>query len=193
MKKKSNTKIAVIFSYYLLFTKQSRKKKHIVFLLCQTPTDHCTFLSSSMLSFLPLCNLIGWYIFFPDTKKKILKIFFILENSLNHQKFSSFENCVFFTAHYFHFSSQNYIVLLTYKKKVYVRLTVYLSLVSCACGTFVLCSRRQWRHLAVARRTTCWSATLASSQDLESGLFFLKTSSTTLSTFTFSKISSNSR
>lgn len=66
----------LLFSYYLLQNKA--EKKHCF--LMSNPTDHCTFLSSSMLSFLPLCNLIGWYIFFPDTKK-ILKIFFILKKT----------------------------------------------------------------------------------------------------------------
>jgi len=64
--KKNQNEICCYFSYYLL-TKQSRKKPHCFFIM-SNPTDHCTFLSSSMLSFLPLCNLIGWYIFFPDTK-----------------------------------------------------------------------------------------------------------------------------
>merc|ERR1712158_180422 len=75
-----------------------------------------------------------------------------------HHKFSSFENFVFFCYHR----------------------TLYLFLVSCACGT--LCSGRRRRHLAVARRTT---GLLLLHPKI--GVLLLETSST-LSTFTFQNL-----
>merc|ERR1711997_688226 len=102
---------------------------------------------------------------------------FICRTKLHH-KFSSFENFVFFCYHRTLFFFSKLYSYFTYKK-VYVRLTVYPSLVSCACGT--LCSGRRRRHLAVARRTT---GLLLLHPKI--GVLLLETSST-LSTFTFSK------
>lgn len=174
--KKNQTKIAVIF---LTTTKQSRKK---LFFNVKPHRPLYVFVFQHV-SFLPLCNLIGWYIFFPDTKKKFLKTFFILEkkpkppNSITNSLVLRILFSSVTTAHYLFFLSKLYSYLLT--KKVYVRLTVYLSLVSCACGA--LCSGRRRRHLAVARRTT---GLLLLHPKI--GVLLLETSST-LSTFTFSK------
>lgn len=65
--KKNQTRKLLLFFLLLTYKTKPKKKTHCFFIM-SNPTDHCTFLSSSMLSFLPLCNLIGWYIFFPDTK-----------------------------------------------------------------------------------------------------------------------------
>ena len=76
--KKNQTKIAVIF---LLLQNKAEKKTLFFNVKPHRPLYVFVF---QHVSFLPLCNLIGWYIFFPDTKKD-LKVFFILEKSLNHQ------------------------------------------------------------------------------------------------------------
>lgn len=176
--KKNQTKIAVIF----LTTYKTKPKKTPLFFNVKPHRPLYVFVFQHV-SFLPLCNLIGWYIFFPDTKKKFLKTFFILEkkpkppNSITNSLVLRILFSSVTTAHYLFFLSKLYSYLLT--KKVYVRLTVYLSLVSCACGT--LCSGRRRRHLAVVRRTT---GLLLLHPKI--GVLLLETSST-LSTFTFSK------
>lgn len=62
-KKKSN-KNCCYFSYYY----KTKPKKTIVFINVKPHRPLYVFVFQHV-SFLPLCNLIGWYIFFPDTKK----------------------------------------------------------------------------------------------------------------------------
>lgn len=64
----------LLFSYYLL---QNKAEKKPLFFNVKPHRPLYVFVFQHV-SFLPLCNLIGWYIFFPDTKK-ILKMFFILK------------------------------------------------------------------------------------------------------------------